>query len=424
MAELVIRGGTVVDPAGGRRADVAIDGGVIVAVGAGLDGRRVLDAGGCVVGPGLVDLNCSVGQPGFEELETVHTAARAAALGGYTTIVARADTDPVIDNAAMVREVLALGAGACCELRCAAALTVGSAGSRLVPMAELAALGVRLFVDDKTGARSVRLLRRALEYAHDLGVVVGDHAEDPELAAGGHLHEGPWSSRLGIAGIPSEAEEVAVMRDLALARLTGGKLHLRHLSTSASLAMVGAARRGGVPVTSEVALANALLTDEACAGFDPATKFRPPLRPAEDRDAVVEAVRTGAVDALVSDHTPTSDEDKHQPFDLAAAGAVSLQWVLALAATASGLPLAALWAALSRGPAAVLCPAGGPSGRLDVGARADVTVFDPTETWVLDPTAGASKGRSTPFAGTGLRGRVRHTILRGEPVVMDAEAQR
>lgn len=445
MPELVLRGANVLDASGRRRADVAVRDGTIAAVGPDLSGPHELDASGCIIIPGLVDLNTGVGQPGHEETETVQTAARAAALGGYTTIIARADTEPVVDSAAMVKELLALGRGACCRVLPAATVTVGAAGERLSPMAELAELGVRLFCDDGAGIADARLLRRALEYAAGLDLVIGQVAEDRALAAGGQLHEGEWSARLGMAGIPAEAEEVVVMRDLALARMTGGRLHLRTLSTAASWAMVSSARRGGVQVSAEVALPHLLLNDAACAEFDPATKFRPPLRPDDDRQAAVAALAAGGVDALVSGHTPHSVEDKELPFDEAVPGASSLEWTLALALTELALqegltggpnpptvPLAALVAALTWRPAAVLRPRAGYEPGLDElavshivpGAPADLAVIDPTATWTLDTAAGASRTRTTPFAGRHLRGRVRHTILRGEAVVVDAVAQR
>src|SRR5207249_3399920 len=211
--ELVVKGGTVVDAGGSRRADVLIRNGAVAGVGEGLDGERVLDASGCIVAPGLVDLHAHLRQPGREEAETVETAARAAALGGYTAVVAMPNTDPPIDSAAVVREVLDLGTGAACDVRVAGAITVGRRGDQLAPMAEMAALGVRLFTDDGAGVQDARLMRRALEYASALGVTLAQHCEDAELAEGGHMHEGDWSSRLGIPGIPAEAESMMVARD-------------------------------------------------------------------------------------------------------------------------------------------------------------------------------------------------------------------
>jgi dihydroorotase len=217
---IAVRGGEIVDQAGRRRADVLIREGMIVEVGPSLSARFTLDATGCYILPGLVDLHTHLREPGREEAETVESGARAAALGGYTAVVAMPNTDPAIDSAAVVRQVLGLGATACCEIAVAGAITVGRAGVQLAPMAEMAALGVRLFTDDGTGVQDARLMRRAFEYASALGITLAQHCEDEALAAGGHMHEGEWSAKLGIPGIPAEAEELMVMRDLALARMT------------------------------------------------------------------------------------------------------------------------------------------------------------------------------------------------------------
>lgn len=422
---LVLRGGTVLDATGERRADVVVSDGVIVAVGgADLRADRVLDCDGCIVAPGLVDLNASVGQPGHEESETIETAARAAALGGYTAIVARPDTAPVIDNPAVVREIAELAAKAICEVHCAATVTVAGAGERLSPMAELAEVGVRLFVDDGVGIQDARLMRRALEYASGLGVTIAQHAEEATLAAGGQLHEGSWSAQLGMAGIPAEAEELIVMRDLALARLTGATVHFQHLSTAGSLAMIAAAKRSGLAVTAEATVHHALLTDGDCATFDANTKFRPPLRPETDRLAVVAGLANGTVDALVSDHTPVAPDDKDTTFDDAEAGAIGLEWSLALALSHLGLPLATLVGLMSWKPAAIAGLSGAHGGPISPGRPANLCVIDPAATWTLEPARGASRSRNTPFAGRPLTGRARHTILRGEPVVIDCEARR
>ncbi|MFN0088854.1 MAG: dihydroorotase [Acidimicrobiales bacterium] len=424
MAELVIRGATVIDAAGERRADVAVEGGVIVGVGEGLDGGRRLDAGGCWLTPGFVDLNAHLGEPGFEEIETIETAARAAAVGGFTAVVAMPDTDPCTDSASVVREVRELARRALCEVSPAAALTVGRGGARLAPMGELAGLGVRLFVDAGVGAQDPRLLRRALEYAAGLDVTIAQHAELAELAAGGCMHEGAWSSRLGLPGIPAEAEEIMVMRDLALLRLTGGRLHFQHLSTAASAAMVAAAKAAGLAVSAEVSAWHLLWSDERCAEFDPCTKMSPPLRSAADAAALCSALAEGTIDALVSDHTPCAQDAKELPFDQAPPGAIGLETVAALAFGEAGLSPAAAAAALSWRPAAIAGLAARHGGPVAPGRPANLCVFDPTEEWTLDPTRTHSRSRNTPLAGRRLRGRVRHTILNGEPVVIDGAPRR
>jgi len=425
--KLLLRGGTVVDGDGLRPADVLVEAGAVAAVGPDLpvDGAVVLDCGGCWVGPGLVDLHTHLRQPGREEAETVETGSRAAALGGFTTVVAMPNTTPPIDSAAVVREVLALGATALCTIEVSGAITVGRAGERLAPMAELARLGVRMFTDDGTGVQDGRLMRRALEYARPLGVVLAQHCEDEALAAGGVMHEGAWSSRMGVPGQPAEAEEVMVMRDLALARLTGATVHFQHLSTAGSVELVRRAKAAGLPVTCEATPHHLTLTDEACQGYDTVFRVNPPLRPAADRDAVRAGLLDGTIDAVATDHAPHDQEAKERPFDQAPPGMLGLETAMAL--TLGGLGLAddpqRLFALLSWQPAAVLGLAAA-AGSVAAGAPADLCVVDPDERWVVDPRRLASRSRNTPYAGRELQGRVRHTIHRGEPVVIDQEAQR
>jgi dihydroorotase len=422
---IVIKGGRVIDQTGERVADVLVDDdGRIAAVGADLSAARVVDAEGCVVAPGLVDLHTHLREPGREESETVETGSRAAALGGYTAVVAMPNTDPAIDSAAVVRDVLELGRKALCDVHAAGAITVGRAGEQLAPMAEMAALGVRLFTDDGNGVQDNRLMRRALEYASGLGVTLAQHCEDESLSAGGHMHEGEWSSRLGIPGIPSEAEELMVMRDIALARLTGARVHFQHLSTDGAIAMVRAAKGGGLAVTAEAAPHHFTLTDECCATYDPIFKVNPPLRTALDVAAVKEGLRDGAVDAIATDHAPHAQELKEQTFDEAPPGMLGLETALALAITELDLELPEILALLSWRPALIAGLSEEHGGAVEQGRLANLCVIDPNTTWVVDATNLASRSRNTPYAGRTLRGRVRHTFLRGEPVVLDGEATR
>jgi dihydroorotase len=427
---VLLRGGQVVDATGSRAADVLVVGREVAAVGPGLDrpgGARVLDAGGCVVAPGLVDLHTHLRQPGREEAETVDTGARAAALGGFTAAVAMPNTEPPADSAAVVREVLELGAPAPCDVRVAGTITVGRRGERLAPMAEMAALGVRLFTDDGTGVQDARLMRRALEYSAALGVTLAQHCEDADLSAGGHMHEGEWSSRLGVPGIPAEAEELMVRRDLALARLTaplGARVHFQHLSTATAVAAVRAAKREGLAVTAEAAPHHFTLTDAAVASYDPVFKVNPPLRPPADVDAVKAGLADGTLDAIATDHAPHPPEDKELPFDQAPSGMLGLETALALALGELDLDVGAVLALLSWRPARVAGLEASHGGPVAEGRPANLCVIDPAAAWAVEPERLASRSRNTPYAGRKLTGRARHTLLYGEPVVIDAEAFR
>jgi dihydroorotase len=422
---LVVKGGTVVDQGGERVADVVVgDDGHIAAVGPDLSADRVLDASGCVVGPGLVDLHTHLRQPGQEEAETIETGARGAALGGYTCVLAMPNTTPAIDCAGIVREVLELGRAAPCDVLTSGAITVGRAGEQLAPLGEMADLGVRFFTDDGSGVADAALMRRALEYATGLRVVLAQHCEDPVLSGGGHMHEGEWSARLGIPAQPPEAEELMVMRDIALARLTGARVHFQHLSTSGSIAMVRAAKAGGLPVSAEATTHHLCLTHAECASYDPVFKVNPPLRTAEDVAAVRVGLADGTIDCIATDHAPHTQEAKEAPFDQAPPGMLGLETALALALTELDLPVGEVLGLLSWRPAEILGVQDRHGGPVEEGRWANLCVIDPEQRWVVDPAALASRSRNTPYAGRELRGRVRHTLLDGEPVVVDGEAQR
>jgi dihydroorotase len=426
VSTTVLKGGRVIDQTGERSADVVIDDdGRIAGVGADLSGDRTLDAGGCVISPGLVDLHSHLRQPGQEEAETVETGARAAALGGYTCILAMPNTIPAIDHAGIVREVLELGRSAPCDVRTSGAITVDRAGERLAPLGEMAELGVRFFTDDGAGVADTRLMRRALEYAAGLpGTVLAQHCEDPALSAGGHMHEGEWSSRLGIPGQPAEAEELMVLRDLALARLTGTRVHFQHLSTARSIDLVRTAKADGLPVTCEATTHHFTLTHAECASYDPVFKVNPPLRTDADVAAVRDGLADGAIDCIATDHAPHTQEAKEAAFDEAPPGMLGLETALALAITQLDLKIDQVLALLSWQPARILGVDDQHGLPVEPGNPANLTVVDPSATWTVDPQRLASRSRNTPYAGRSLTGRVRHTLLFGEPVVIDGEAQR
>ncbi len=427
---LVIRGGRILDASGERSGDVAIEDGRIIAVGPDLLGdsgagrRQVLDASGAIVSPGLVDLHTHLRQPGREEAETIASGARAAALGGYTAVLAMPNTTPTVDNAAVVREVLELGRAAVIEVHTTGAITVGREGDQLAPMAEMAALGVKVFTDDGTGVQDDRLMRRALEYASGLDLTIAQHCEVTSLSEGTCMHEGVWSSRLGLPGQPSEAEELMVMRDIALARMTGARVHFQHLSTAGSVAMVAGARAAGLNISAEAAPHHFTLTDESCAGYDATFKVHPPLRSEADLAAVREGLSQGTIDAIATDHAPHTPESKDLPFDQAPPGMLGLEYALALAFTElvdRGLMTEPqVIAALSWRPAAIARMED--QGRtVSEGEPANLVVIDPNTRWTIDGSGGASRSRNVPYVGREVRGKVRHTVCAGQVVVEDGE---
>jgi dihydroorotase len=329
--------------------------------------------------------------------------------------------------------VLSLGRAAPCEVLVAGAITLGRRGEQLAPLRELAALGVRLFTDDGAGVQDGGLMRRALEYGRGLGVILAQHCEDAALAAGGAMHDGEWSSRLGLPGMPAAAEEAMLARDLALVRETGAPMHFLHLSTRGSVALIAAARAEGLPVTAEVTPHHLSLTHAAVCGFDATFKVNPPLRTLEDTEALARALADGIIDAIATDHAPHPPEAKDLPFDQAPPGMLGLETALSvsIAALADLLTTEQVLARMSAVPASIAKvsvadrpAASAQGGPVTVGGAANVCVFDPEATWTVDAAALASRSRNSPYAGMRLKGRVRHTLCAGEPVVIDAEAQR
>jgi dihydroorotase len=398
MSRVIIRNGTVLDATGERRADVAVADGVVVAVGPALDasfddqGATVLDAAGCYVTPGLVDLHVHLREPGKEEAETIETGSRAAALGGFTAVVAMPNTEPAQDNLPTIEFVRAQGRRAgLCEVVPAGCITLGRAGEHLAPLGELAAAGVRLFTDDGNGVQDPGLMRRALEYAGPLGIVLAQHCEVSSLTKGAVMHEGSCCS---------------------------------HLATERSVALVRAAKADGLPVTAEATPHHFTLTDELLASFDAVYKVNPPLRTAADIAAIKAGLADGTIDAIATDHAPHAPEAKEAPLDQAPPGMLGLQTALALAISELDMPLADIVAALSWKPAAIAGLAPRHGGPIVVGAAANLAVFDPAATWTVRPDALASKSRNTPYAGRTLRGMVRHTVFAGDPVVVDGVARR
>ncbi len=428
---IAIVGGDVVDQQGRRRADVVIDGGEILAVEVGVRGDRELDASGCVVAPAFVDLHTHLRQPGGEDAETIETGSRSAVLGGFGAVVAMPNTDPTMDCAEVVRDVVAWGRESLCEVVPSAAITLGRLGESLSPMSELAALGVRMFTDDGTGVQDADIMRKALEYSTGLRAATGgapvtlaQHCEVNALSRNTFMHEGEWSGKLGIPGQPSEAEELMVMRDIALARSTGARVHFQHLSTAGSVGMVRAAKAGGLPVTAEATPHHFTLTDAECASYDAVFKVHPPLRTGADAEAIREGLREGTIDAIATDHAPHTAERKDEPFDTAPPGMLGLETALPLALGELDLPIEAVVALLSWRPAKIACLDDRFGGPIEAGRSANLTVIDPSLAWTVSGESLASRSSNTPFDGREVTGRARHTIVDGEIVVQDAEATR
>ena len=426
----VFAGGRVIDPATGEDAvrDVVVADGVLAGAEAA-EGADRIDVTGMVLAPGLVDLHTHLREPGDEHTETVASGTRAAAAGGYTAVAAMANTRPPADNAAVIQAVrdLAVAAGLC-DVFPVGTVTRGRDGELLAEMGEMAAAGVRMFSDDGAAVPTARLLRNALTYLQAFGddLVIAEHAEDASLVEGGHMHEGIRSASLGLAGRPAEAEEIVVARDLALARATGGRLHLCHLSSARAVELVRAAKAEGLRVTAEVTPHHLTLTDEDLITYDTSRKMNPPLRAVEDRDALRAGLADGTIDAIATDHAPHAVEEKESEFDLAPPGTIGLETALAVVITelvAPGhLSLARAIEAMSTVPARIL-GASDHGGPIASGRPANLVVFDPEAEWTVEAPF-ASKARNSAFLGRSLRGAVAYTVLHGSLVVANGKPTR
>jgi dihydroorotase len=410
-------GGRVIDPGSGRDevADLCIQDGALVEH-ASANGETVIDVSGYVVAPGFVDLHCHLREPGFEDAETVATGTHAAAAGGFTTLCALADTRPSTDTGSDVESMLTLAR----RTALVRVLPVGTTtkqrnGEELSEMADMADVGAVAFSDDGKAIRSATLMRHALEYSLLVDRPISSHAEDPDLVDGGVMHEGALATVLGLKGIPREAEEIAVARDLALARLTGGRLHLAHLSTAGAVQQVRQAKARGVRVTAEVAPHNLVMSDNALTlkPYDTNARTDPPLRSAEDAQALLEGLKDGTIDCIASDHSPRRWIDKACEFDQALPGVSSLETAFGLLMRlvhAGALTLPELIGMLTHRPAKAWDLG---FGTLQPGSAADLVVLDPDQAWVVDPERFYSKGKNSPLGGQTLRGTVLLTIAQG-----------
>lgn len=416
-------------PLGGEPADILIRDGVIAAVGpgAGEPGAQVLDAGGLIALPGLVDLHTHLREPGREDAETVETGTAAAALGGYTAVHAMANTEPVADTAGVVEQVWRLGRQAGhCDVQPVGAVTAGLAGQQLAELGAMAdsAARVRVFSDDGRCVSDAVLMRRALEYVKAFDGVIAQHAQEPRLTQGAQMNEGDVSGRLGLAGWPAVAEEAVIARDCLLTAHVGSALHVCHVSTAGSVEIIRWAKSKGWRVTAEVTPHHLLLTDELAASYDPVYKVNPPLRTSADVAALREGLADGTIDCVATDHAPHPVEDKETEWAAAAFGMTGLETALRVVQEAMVDTGLLGWAGvadrMSARPAAIgrLSGHGAP---LAAGSPASLTLYDPSPRAVVDPAAQASRSRNTPFAGMALPGRVVATFLRGRPTVLDGK---
>jgi len=436
---LVIRGARVFDPAtglSGEALDVLIADGVVARVGHDLagDGARVLDAPGCIVAPGFIDLHTHLREPGFEQKGTIATETLAALHGGFTTVCAMPNTEPAPDSAPVLESLLErITRDAKVRVLPIGCVTRGRAGKSLAELAELAAGGCVAFSDDGSPVAEARLMRHALELTGALGLPISEHSDDPELGAGGSMHEGRVSERLGLPGQPAAAEVAAIARDIALCETTGGKLHVAHISTARGVELVADAKARGLPVTCEVTPSHLFLTEAAVAGdgetllYDTNARVNPPLRTEADRRALLRGLEAGVIDAIATDHAPHAVEDKLCEFDDAAPGISVLDTALGTLLTLveqGELHLETVLRALTSGPARAFALERRVNGigSLETGAASDVVVFDPSPRWTVDAGRMYSKGKNTPLLGRELVGEVMAVVIGGSLVFERGQA--
>jgi dihydroorotase len=415
---ILIANGTVLDPSRvfERRADVLIRDGKIASVGLDLGkADRVVDATGMYVTPGLIDVHVHFREPGDEEEETVASGSAAAVAGGFTTVCCMPNTKPALDNEGQVEFILREGqAAGLANVYPVGAITKGREGKELAELGSMCQRGAIAFSDDGVGVADASVMRKAMQYAKMFDAVLMQHCEEPSLT-GGSMHAGLVSTTLGLGGIPAEAEQLMISRDVLLNRTIGCKYHVQHVSTAGSVQLIRRAKQDGLPVTAEVAPHHLLLTDEMCRGYDTNYKMNPPLRPAADVKACVEAVVDGTIDILATDHAPHLAEEKELEFPYAPFGIIGLECALALYVKALVEPGHIDWMKLidlmSTRPANLV---GLAKGTLAEGADADVTIVDPTMAWTIDVDAFASKSRNCPFHGWQVTGRAVMTIVGGD----------
>ncbi len=430
MKSLLIHGGHIIDPSQGidEIGSLLITEGKILWLGRGeltppQPDYDILDARGLMVCPGFVDLHCHLRQPGFEQKETIATGTRAAARGGFTTIGCMPNTNPPLDSQTTVDYVKSTAATeGIVRVLPIGCISKGRKGQELAPLGELASAGVIAFSDDGDPILDSQLMRQALDYSHSLGLPIIDHGEDKALTKDGQMNEGIISTKLGLRGIPAAAEEIMVARDLILAELTGGRLHIAHVSTEGSVDLIRRAKDKGIRVTAEVTPHHLTLTEEKVIGYNTNAKVNPPLRTKRDIQALIQGLKENVIDIMATDHAPHTRADKLCEFNIAASGISGFETALGSLMTLvhdGQLTLATLIAKLTGEPAKIIGNKWGKLGTLTVGTPADVTIFDPDLEWIVDTEAFASKGKNTPLANSRLKGKVMATISQGKLAYKD-----
>lgn len=420
---VLLRGGRVIDPSQNmdEHLDLLLRDGVVTDVGRVLgvpDDAVVLECAGLIVSPGFIDVHCHLREPGRSDVETIASGARAAAAGGFTAVCAMPNTDPVVDNPAAVGYVVRQGfRAAAARVHPIGAISVGQRGEALAEFGEMVDAGAVAVSDDGKPVVSAQLMRSALEYARTFEIPVIDHCEEPSLAAGGAMNEGIVSARLGLRGIPAEAEEIMVIRDILLARRARAHVHLAHMSTRGSVELIRWGKDRGIDVTAEVCPHHLSLTEQAVEGYNTNAKMNPPLRTEDDVAALREAVADGTIDLIATDHAPHHYDEKEREFANAPNGIVGLETALAVVVTSlvvgGVIDFSTLVQRMACSPARLFKL---PGGTLRRGSPADVTVFDPAQSWTVDPALFLSRGRNTPYGGKQLTGRAVHTLVGGEVV--------
>ena len=431
MKPVLLKGARLIDPSSNRDevGDILLADGRIESIGgniAGPDDADVIDCKGMLVSPGLIDVHCHLREPGREDVETIATGARAAAAGGFTAVCAMPNTDPVTDNQAavgfIIRQAQRVNAARVFPI---GAISLGQQGKALAEFGEMVGAGAVAVSDDGKPVVSAQLMRTALEYSRAFGIPVIDHCEEPTLAAGGAMNEGLLSAKLGLKGIPSEAEEIMAIRDILLARRTGGRVHLAHMSTKGSVELIRWGKERGITVTAEVCPHHISLTEDAVGSYNTNAKMNPPLRTQEDVEALREAVKDGTIDLIATDHAPHHYDEKEREFSDAPNGIVGLETALAVSINSLVQPghitYSTLVDRMSCSPARLFNL---PGGSLQRGTAADITIVDPELEWTVDPSMFLSKGRNTPYSGMKLKGRAVCTIVGGSVVFKLSESRR